>query len=112
MDHAAAERLDPLQRRGDVGDREVGQRERVAGAAPTRVHTDGGSTGVRLPALALAVTARPQLDAEQALPEAPCALRIVGRELDTRPTGAAASSRLGARIESAAPVTRSPTSRP
>jgi hypothetical protein len=71
-----------LERGGEIVDREVRERERIAGPAPAGVHTNRGRTRVRLPALALSVAARLQLEAQHARPEAPSALRVIGGKLD------------------------------
>ena len=55
VDHAPAERLDSLQRLGDIAHREVGQREGIAGPAPAGMDADRGGSRVRLPALALSI---------------------------------------------------------
>ena len=82
VDYAPAERLDPLQRLGDIAHREVGQGERIAGAASARMDADRGGSRVRLPALSLSISASLQLNAEELDPEAPGALGIVGGKLD------------------------------
>jgi hypothetical protein len=84
MDDGAAELGDALERRGDVVDLEVGQRERVPGPAAALVHADGRSPGVGLPARALPLAALLQLGLQQAAPEAQRAFGVVGRELDQR----------------------------
>src|ERR1700749_999403 len=88
MHDAAAERRHLRERRRDLVDLEVRQRERVARAATARVDADGRaharSAARALRALALSSLARLQRDAEQPAPEAACALRIVSRELDQR----------------------------
>jgi hypothetical protein len=82
VDDAAAELGDALERRGDVVDLEVGQRERVPGPAAAFVHADGRCAGAGLPARALPLAALLELGFQQAAPEAQRALRVVGRELD------------------------------
>src|SRR5215218_3649653 len=82
VDYAPAERLDPLQRLGDIAHREVGQGERIAGAASAGMNADRGGSRVRLPALSLSISASLQLNAEQLDPEAPGALGIVCGKLD------------------------------
>ena len=82
VDHAPTERLDPLQRLGDVAHREVGQGDRIAGAAPAGMNADRGGSGVRLPALSLSILASLQLNAEELRPEASGARGIVGGKLD------------------------------
>ena len=84
VDNGAAERLDALQRRGDIGDREVGQREGVARPASARMHADRRSAGVRLPALALSRCARLQLYPKELRPEVAGARGIVRGKLDQR----------------------------
>ena len=58
MDDTPTERLDPLQRLRDIAHREVGEGERIAGAAPASMDADRGGSRVRLPALSLSVLAR------------------------------------------------------
>jgi hypothetical protein len=82
MDNAPAQCLDLAERRGHVSDREVGQRDRVAGTGAALVDADGGIPGVCLPAAALGLAALAQLDAEQIRPEPPRAVWIIGGELD------------------------------
>ena len=57
MDNAPAQRFDPAERRVHVRDREVGERDRVAGAGAALVDADGGIAGVCLPAAALGLAA-------------------------------------------------------
>ena len=80
--HAPTERLDALQRLGDIAHREVGQREGIAGAASAGMDADRGGSGVRLPTLSLSILASLQPGAEKGLPKTSGALRIVCRELD------------------------------
>ena len=84
MDDAAAERLDPLERLREIVDGEVGQGERVSGAAPPFVDADRRDGRTRLPAGSLPLASRLQRNAQQAAPEASRALGVVGRELDQR----------------------------
>ena len=84
MNDAAAELGDARERRLHVVDLEVGQRERVAGPLSALVNAERHVTVARLPACALAVAARLELDAQQPAPEPPRALRVVGGELDQR----------------------------
>src|ERR1700730_10036806 len=81
VDDAPAERRDPLQRLGDIDDREVGQREGIAWATSARMYADRRPR-VRLPALSLRTFASLQLNSEKLAPEAPRPLGIVSRELD------------------------------
>jgi hypothetical protein len=60
MDDRAPERAHLIERGGEIGDREVGQRERVAGSSTARVDPDGGAAGPGLPSIPLAVA--PTLD--------------------------------------------------
>jgi hypothetical protein len=82
VDYAPAERLDPLQRRGDIAHREVGEGERIGGAASADMDADRGGSRVRLPALSLSISASLQLNAEELDPEAPGALGIVCGKLE------------------------------
>ena len=82
VDDAPAERLDALQRLGDIAHREVGQGKRIAGAASAGMDADRGGSRVRLPALSLSISASLQLNAEKLDPEAPGALGIVCGKLD------------------------------
>lgn len=87
----AAEFGDKQQGALDVVDREVGERERVAGSAPAFVNADRDrlSVAVCLPARSLAVAAIVERGAEQARPEPPGAGRVVGGELDQAGAGGA-----------------------
>ncbi len=82
MDNAATELGDTLERRGDVVDLEVRQREAVARTAAPLVNADGKVRVARLPAGTLARLARLELGVEQPAPERPRALDVVGGELD------------------------------
>jgi hypothetical protein len=82
VDHAPAQRLDPLHGLGEVAHREVGQGDRIAGAAPAGMNADRGRSRVRLPALSLSILASLQLNAEELRPEASRARGIVGGKLD------------------------------
>jgi hypothetical protein len=79
---AAAERPHAVGGGFDVSHDEVGQRERVAGAASALVHAHRGRAVVRLPARALAGPPRLDRHAEEVGPEAPGAVGVVGGELD------------------------------
>jgi len=72
VDHAPTERLDPLQRLGDIAHREIGQGERIAGTASAGMDADLGGP----------ILASLQLNAEELHPEAPGALGIVCGKLD------------------------------
>ncbi len=79
----AAELGDAIERSVHVVDLEVGQRERVAGAAAAFVDADrDGVSVVGLPAGALSVAAWLELGAQHPRPKAPCPLGVVGWELD------------------------------
>ena len=82
VDDAPTERFDPLQRRRDIGHREVRQREGIARSTSAGMDADRGGFGARLPALPLAGAASLQLHAEELRPEAPGALGIVSGKLD------------------------------
>ncbi len=85
MHDGPSERLNALERTGEILDGEVGQRERVTRSASAQVHAERGLAHVRLPALTFGVlAARGQLDVEQAGPEAPRALGVIGGKLDQR----------------------------
>jgi hypothetical protein len=84
MDHAAAERLDPLQCLGDVVDGEVRQREGIAGSASTSMDANRGRARLRLPAFSLSCPAILQFNAEEVHPEVTGALWIVCRKLNER----------------------------
>ena len=64
MDDTPTERLDPLQRLRDIAHREVGEGERIAGAAPASMDADRGASRVRLPALSLSFLASLELNPE------------------------------------------------
>ena len=82
MDHAAAERLDLLERLGQIIYGEVGQGEGVARPATPRMDPDRRRRRVRLPALSLV----PGLERgpEQSGPEAPSPLGVIRGKLDQR----------------------------
>jgi hypothetical protein len=61
MDDRPPERARLIDRGGEIGDREVGQRERVAGPATARLDADRGSAGPGLLAIALALAPRLEL---------------------------------------------------
>jgi hypothetical protein len=82
MHHAPTERLHPRQRIVHVGDREVGQRERIPRSTSALMDPDRRTAGARLPALPRSISAHLQLDFEQSRPETPGALGIIGGELD------------------------------
>src|SRR5947209_11353508 len=82
MDNAPAQRLDLAERRVHVSDREVGQRDRVAGTGAALVDAYRGVPGVCLPAAAFGLAAVGQLDAEEIRPEPSRAAWIVGGGLD------------------------------
>ena len=84
MDHAAAERLDPLQCLGDVVDGEVRQREGIAGSASPSMDANRGRARLRLPAFSLSCRAILQFNAEEVHPEVTGALWIVCRKLNER----------------------------
>src|SRR6201999_2323061 len=78
VDDRAAEVLDLTQGAGHVGDREVGERGGVAGAAAALVDADPDAARVGDPAGALPRPALGEVDFEQAPPEAQGALGVVG----------------------------------
>ena len=80
--HAPAERLDPLQRCGDIADREVRQREGITGSASASMDTDRRRARVRLPAFSLSGLAILEFNAEEAHPEGTGALWIVCGKLN------------------------------
>src|SRR4029453_974947 len=55
VDDRPPERADLIERGREIRDREVGQRERVAGPATARVEPDRGTAGPGLPAIPLVV---------------------------------------------------------
>ena len=82
MDNAPAERLDPLQRLGDIAHREVGQGVGIAGAASAGVDANRGGFRVRLPAFSLSGVASLQGNVKEPRPEASCASGIISGKLD------------------------------
>jgi hypothetical protein len=82
VNHAPAERLDPLQRLGDIAYREVGEGEGIAGSTSASMDADRRDFRVRLPALSFSCSAGLQLNSEKLHPEATGALRIVCGKLD------------------------------
>src|SRR5688572_4459153 len=77
VNHAPAERLDPLQRLDDIVYREVGQREGIAGSASARMDANRRRARMRLPALSLPSFASLHLNTEESHPEATGALGVV-----------------------------------
>ena len=88
MHDAPPERFHSLQRLGDIGDHEVGQRKGIAWATSALVYADRGGCRMRLPALALCTLAIVQLNAEKLRPEASGALGVISGELDQGQRGA------------------------
>jgi hypothetical protein len=86
MHHRSAVGAHALERSDQIINRKIRQRERIAGPPPADVHTNRGRTRVRLPALALSVAARLQLEAQHTRPEPPSALGVVRWKLDQRST--------------------------
>ena len=81
--HNLSAQFDDLLECGlQVGDRQVGQREAVAGAAAALVEPDGRTGVLCLQALALLRPPLGERDVEEALPEAAGAVEVVRRELD------------------------------
>jgi hypothetical protein len=65
MDDGPAESLDAVDRARDVVDLEIRQRERIPGPASAGVNADRRGGGWGLPAVALALRAGLERDAEQ-----------------------------------------------
>ena len=82
MDHAAAERLDLLQRPGQIVYGEIGQGEGVARPATSRVEPDRRGARVRLPALPL--VSGLEGTSEQSRPESSSPLGVIHRKFDQR----------------------------
>jgi hypothetical protein len=82
MDHLATKFEHTPQRRLDILNLEVRQRMRVAGSCAAPVHAERRGAVCRLPTLAFAARTIDEFDAQDSSPEAPGAIRIVGRELD------------------------------
>jgi hypothetical protein len=82
LDDLAAERLHPLDRGGEVGDREIGKREAVAWAGAALVQPGHDPCMLALPAAALLWSPVGERRLEQAPPELPRAFRLVGGKLD------------------------------
>jgi hypothetical protein len=80
MDHAAAERLDLLQRNGQIVYGEVGQREGVAGPATPRMEPNRRGRRVCLPAPP--IVSGLEGTSEQSGPEASSPLRVIRGKLD------------------------------
>jgi hypothetical protein len=84
--HDLPAEFDDLPKRGlQIGDRQVRQREAVAGTTATLVEPDDRASVLCLQALALFRLALGKRDAEQVLPEAAGAVEVVRRELDQEP---------------------------
>ena len=88
MDHGPAEGPDPIDRAGEVVDLEIRQREGVPGAAASGVNADREGIGWRLPALAFALDASFEREAEQLRPESAGPLGVIRGELEQREHGA------------------------
>jgi hypothetical protein len=84
MDHRATELDDALERRRQVGDREIGERGGVARARPTLVDPEAKPVMLDLPPRTGLGGSRLELDAQHSLPETASARGIVCRELDQR----------------------------
>jgi hypothetical protein len=74
--------LHRLDRGGDVGDREIGEREAVAWAGAALVQPEHDPCMLALPAAALLRSPVCERRLEQALPEPSRAFRLVGGKLD------------------------------
>lgn len=82
MYHLTTELTHLPQRRFEVVHFEVGQGVRVAGSFAPLVHAERRGAVRRLPALALITRSLYELNAQDSGPEAPGAMRIIGRELN------------------------------
>src|SRR3954447_6216828 len=82
VDDRAAELLDAGDRGRQVLDGQVGQRDAVARAGAALVEPRGGAAPLRLPAAALVGPAPAEVAPEQAGPEPPGPLGVVGGGLD------------------------------
>ena len=82
MYHLATELTHPRQRPVKTVYLEVRQGMRVAGSVAPLVHAERRGAACRLPARALLARSVDEFDTQDPAPEAPCAIRIVGRELD------------------------------
>ena len=71
-----------LEREGQVGHREIRERDPIAGPLPSRVHPELRPALVALPAVAFLLRPGREVGAEDLSPKPKRALRIVGRELD------------------------------
>jgi hypothetical protein len=84
MDHAAAQRTDPLQQERHVGHREIRQRCRISGPAAARVDPDRGPLTAGLTPGALPLDALLEAVVEQPFPKTARPLGVIHRELDQR----------------------------
>jgi len=82
VDDVPSQRDEALERLGEIGDAEIGQREAIARASATLVQPERGMSLVRLEALAFAFLSLVERDVEQCLPEASGAGQVVSGELD------------------------------
>jgi hypothetical protein len=82
VDDLAPERTDALERGVHVRDREVGERNPIAGARPSLVEAQCGVSAVGLPAFALTLATIPEFDLQELAPESTGAFGIISRELD------------------------------
>jgi hypothetical protein len=82
MDHLATKLVHAPKRRPDIVHLEVRQGMQVTGSFAPLVHSERRGAGRRLPTLALTARSVDEFDTQDSDPEAPGAMRIVGRELD------------------------------
>ena len=82
MDDRAAELLDALECRGQVGDGEVREGSGIARTGTTLVDPEAEAVGIRFPPGSGGGRPRCKLDAEDSAPEAAGATGVVGRKLD------------------------------
>jgi hypothetical protein len=82
MDDLATQLSHAPQRRPEIVHLKIRQRVRVPGSLAPLVHADRWSAARGLPALALVARSVDEVDAQHSGPEAPSAIRIVGRKLD------------------------------
>jgi hypothetical protein len=84
MDHRATKLPDALERRLQIGNREVGEGGGVAGTWSAPVNAEPAALVLDLPSGPGFGGPRRELGAEHAVPEVASALGIVGRKLDQR----------------------------
>jgi hypothetical protein len=82
VDDLTAEVADPLQRRVHVWNGEIRERHPIAGARPSRMEAERGTSPVSLPPFPFTLVAALKLHVQEPVPEPAGPSRVVGGELD------------------------------